>query len=335
MGARSRNHHGKILVGTTSWTEKTLLTKGKFYPPTANTPELRLRYYAGVFPLVEVDSSYYGLPSRRNAALWVERTPSSFVFDIKAYRLFTQHKTPVASLPADLRESFGTPKADVYYHMVPTEVRMELWRRFRAALEPLVAADRLGVVLFQFAPWVVFGNEGMRHIAHCAEMLADLPIAVEMRNISWLGEQHRAHTLGFLRQHGLVHVVVDEPQSTSFSVPSVWEVTTSGTAVVRLHGRNRVTWQRKRLASAAERFAYKYSEDELKEFVTPVRALARQAKCVHVLFNNCYADWAQDNARSFSAFLETRLVSGPPKRTAAAPRANSRQGRHLRRGLEG
>ena len=77
-----------ILVGTSSWTDKSLLDSGRFYPPSATTPEGRLRYYASQFPIVEIDSSYYGIPTESNARLWVERTPAEFVFNIKAYRLF-------------------------------------------------------------------------------------------------------------------------------------------------------------------------------------------------------------------------------------------------------
>jgi uncharacterized protein YecE (DUF72 family) len=89
----------RILVGTTSSTEKTLVESGRFYPPGLHTAEARLRYYASQFPVVEVDSLYYGLPSVRDASLWVERTAGGFVFDVKAFRLFTQHKTPPASTP--------------------------------------------------------------------------------------------------------------------------------------------------------------------------------------------------------------------------------------------
>lgn len=100
---------GRVLVGTTSWTEKTLIESGRFYPPQANTAEERLRYYATQFPVVEVDSTYYGLPSERNALLWAERTPPGFVFHVKAFRLFTQHQTPPQALPRDVRERLGPP----------------------------------------------------------------------------------------------------------------------------------------------------------------------------------------------------------------------------------
>jgi uncharacterized protein YecE (DUF72 family) len=93
----------RILVGTTSWTEKTLVESRRFYPAEVHTAEDRLRFYATRFSVVEVDSSYYGLPSSRNASLWAERTPEGFVFDAKAFRLFTQHQTPPEALPKDIR----------------------------------------------------------------------------------------------------------------------------------------------------------------------------------------------------------------------------------------
>src|SRR3990172_4545168 len=89
---------GKILIGTASWTDPTLIKSKRFYPPEANTPEERLQFYASQFSLVEVDSSYYALPSERNAALWVQRTPDHFVFDVKSFALFTQHATQVRVL---------------------------------------------------------------------------------------------------------------------------------------------------------------------------------------------------------------------------------------------
>jgi uncharacterized protein YecE (DUF72 family) len=100
---------GDILVGTASWADKSLLDSKLFYPKEAKTAESRLRYYAENFPLVEVDSSYYALPAPQVAELWAQRTPETFVFDIKAFRIFTQHQTPPQVLPPDIREARGTP----------------------------------------------------------------------------------------------------------------------------------------------------------------------------------------------------------------------------------
>lgn len=291
-----------ILVGATSWTEKTLIESGRFYPPEIRSAEGRLRFYAANFPITEVDSSFYGLPSERNSGLWAERTPEGFVFDIKAFRLFTHHQTPLDALPPDVREVLGADSRRLYYRDILEELLDELWSRFRSALEPLRAAGKLGVVLFQFPPWFV--RRGT-HLDYLAELSGHLPgdrVAVEFRHRSWFIPERAGDTLDFERAHGLIHVVADEPQGSSGSIPAVWEAT-APTAVVRLHGRNRSTWQRKGLETAAQRFDYLYSEEELRGLVGPVQALARRAEAVHVLFNNCRQDYAPRNAAKFRAML--------------------------------
>ena len=290
----------EILVGTASWTDKTLIESGRFYPREAKSAEARLRFYASRFPLVEIDATYYALPAEQTARLWAERTPDGFVFNVKAFRLFTGHAAQSSALPADLRR---TAREKCYYHDLDPAIRHELWQRFRAGLEPLRRTGKLGAVLLQFAPWFVFGRERFEHILHCAEMLRGFPLAVEFRNKSWFGEKTRERTLAFERDHGLAHVVVDEPQGFPSSVPQVWEATSAELALVRLHGRNRETWEKKGLKSAAERFDYLYSEAELRELAEPVKRLAAGARRTHVLFNNCHGDKAQRNAAQLRRLL--------------------------------
>lgn len=161
-----------ILVGTASWTDKALIDSGRFYPAQVKTPEQRLRYYSEQFPRVEVDSSYYALPSPAVAGHWVARTSANFVFDIKAFRLFTQHWTKPAVLPKDIREALGpqhTPH--LYFRDVPAELRTELWARFRAALIPLQQAGKLGCVLLQYPPWFVANRANLGHIQACVDQL--------------------------------------------------------------------------------------------------------------------------------------------------------------------
>jgi len=172
-----------ILVGTSSWTDKTLIECGRFYPPTATTPEERLRFYASQFPIVEIDSSYYGIPSIENAQRWVERTPPRFVFNIKAYRLFTRHQTPIVSLGKEIAQALGpVSKKNVYDKDVPAELTRELWHQFRAVLEVLRDSSKLGAVHMQFAPWVAFHPDTFAYLEHCRAMLAGFTIAVEFRN---------------------------------------------------------------------------------------------------------------------------------------------------------
>jgi uncharacterized protein YecE (DUF72 family) len=289
-----------ILVGTASWTDKTLIESGRFYPPGAKSAEARLQYYASQFPLVEIDSTYYALPAERTSKLWADRTPAGFVFNVKAFRLFTGHQTQPSALPADLRKALRpTGTSNLYYRDLGAEMRRELWLRFRAGLEPLRQSGKVGAVLLQFAPWFVFGRDSFEHIVHCAEMLEGFRLAIEFRNKSWFGDKTRDRTISFERDHSLAQVVVDEPQGFTSSIPQVWEVTCPDLAVFRLHGRNSAMWAKKGLTASAERFNYLYSAAELAELAPPVRDLAHRAQRVHVLFNNCHEDKAQRNALQF------------------------------------
>lgn len=296
-----------ILVGTSSWTDKTLIESGRFYPPTATTPEERLRFYASQFPIVEIDSSYYGIPSIENAQRWVKRTPDGFVFNIKTYRLFTRHQTPVISMGREVGKALKATKKNVYDKDVPEEITLELWRQFRSVLEVLREGGKLGAVHMQFAPWVAFHPETFAYLEHCRAMLAGFTVAVEFRNKTWFnGDKHRARTLAFERENDFVNVVVDEPQDIANTIPAVWEVTNPALAVVRLHGRNHGTWNRKGLKTSSERFDYDYSDDELRDLAGGISALAPKATSTHVLFNNNYQDQGQRGARTLMKLLESK-----------------------------
>lgn len=289
---------GDILVGTASWTDATLIKSGKFYPRGCSSAEARLRHYADVFPLVEVDSSYYAMPSSRNAALWAERTPDDFVFNIKAFRAFTQHQIPPRSLPSDLAQELGAAaNKNLYLRQLPAEIVDELWRRYREAIEPLRAAGKLCAVHFQFAPWFTAERRAYDYLQEVRERMAAYTLAVEFRHRSWMSDTQRDATLEFERQHRLVNVVVDEPQGAANSIPSVWEVTNPDLAILRLHGRNEETWNLKDSTAASDRFNYDYNDAELASFVAPLQALASQVIQVHVIFNNNFEDQGQRNGR--------------------------------------
>ena len=293
-----------IAIGTASWTDKTLIACGRFYPKEAKTAEARLRYYATQFPLVEVDSSYYGMPTPANAQLWAQRTPEGFTFNVKAFRLFTGHQTSPIVLHKDLQQALGpdAPKV-LYYRNTPPEIRDELWRRFIEALEPLRAAGKLGAVHFQFAPWLLRNREGMAHIEHCVEKMAGHLLAAEFRNRSWFGADHAEKTLEFERRLNLVHTIVDGPQGFANCVPCIWEVTNPQLAILRLHGRNEATWNQKGLTASSSRFDHWYSKDELAALVPEVKAIAARASKVHVLFNTNMQDQGQVNARLMAQLL--------------------------------
>ena len=294
-----------VLVGTASWTDKTLIACGRFYPPGAKTAEGRLRYYASQFPIVEVDSSYYAMPAPATAQLWAERTPEGFVMNVKAFRLFTGHQTEPHVLHKDLQLAMGgSLPPRFFYRDLPSELLDELWKRFRECLLPLQAAGRLGLVHFQFPPWVVAGAPGRAQVEHCVQRMSGFDLGVEFRHGTWFeGGAQQRETLRLLRELGVAHTVVDGPQGFSNSVPALWEVTHPRYALLRLHGRNSATWNVKGQTSASDRFNYDYPEDELREMVPRIQQLALTAMQTHVIFNNNMEDQGQRNARSLTDLL--------------------------------
>ena len=295
-----------VLIGTASWSSKTLVDSARFYPPGVTSAEARLRYYASRFPLVEVDSSYYAMPLPATAQLWAERTPDDFTMNVKAFRLFTGHQTSPAVLPKDIRAALPpSKKANLYLRDVPAEIVDELWRRFIEALVPLRAAGKLGLVHFQFPPWLLRNAEGHAHVRMCVERMAGHTLSIEFRHQSWFADAHAtASTLAFERELGVVHTVVDGPQGFANSVPALWEVTHPHCALFRLHGRNAETWNLKGLRDSSERFNYDYPDAELGALAQQLERLAAQATTTHVVFNNNMEDQGQRNAASLAAFLK-------------------------------
>ena len=293
-----------VLVGTASWTDKTLIACGRFYPPGTNSAEARLRFYASRFPLVEVDSSYYAMPSPATAQLWAERTPNDFTMNVKAFRIFTGHQTSPIVLHKDIRAALPpSTQANLYYKDMAPELRDELWRRFTLALQPLRAAGKLGLVHFQYPPWLVCNAAGRAHVAHCVERMAGHTLSVEFRHQSWFTQAQAEPTLAFERELGAVHTVVDGPQGFTNSVPAIWAVTHPAFALLRLHGRNTGTWNVKGATAASDRFNYDYPDEELGELAVPVRRLSHAALKTHVVFNNNMEDQGQRNAATMARLI--------------------------------
>ena len=286
----------EILVGTASWTDKSLLGSG-WYPKTSMTAEERLRFYASNFPLVEVDSTYYFPPSEKNSELWVKRTPKDFTFNIKAFSLLTKHPTKVDAIYKDLEVE--TDKKNVYIDDLDSKVIDEVWDRFLSAVAPLHDAGKLGALLFQFPPWFTIARKNKDYVLECAKRSAPFQICVEFRNKTWMTDENQRETLEFLEGHGLPYVCVDMPQGFKSSIPPVVAATADLT-VIRFHGHNHEDWES---GSVQKRFKYLYSGKELKEWAPKVKELASDAKETHVLMNNCYRSYAQQNARELADLL--------------------------------
>ena len=300
-------------MGTASWTDPTLTRDADWYPKRSMTAEARLRFYASIFTMVEVDATYYHPPTEELAALWVDRTPQDFRFDIKAYALLTQHPTKPASLWSDIAERIPAEHADaksIYLSHLPADVADDAFERFRTALMPLHSAGKLGAVFFQFPQWFTNRRDNREYLDTLPARLPDYQLAVEFRHASWMEGDSAAKTLGQLERLGMAYVSVDEPQGFKSSVPPV-VAATADLAVLRMHGHNTQNWQRKGI-TAAERFKYLYSTQELQAWQPKVEQLAGQARETHVVFNNCYQDYGVRNARELGELLGQGLHADAP-----------------------
>jgi len=272
-----------VRVGTAAWSDHL-----EFYPKGLKPGE-RIRYYAEHFSVVEVNASYYHIMPARNYALWVDKTPDDFVFNVKAFGQLTGH----------VRDEPATP---------------EVFQQFRESYAPLREADKLGAVLFQFPPWFGCDEASKQQIASCVEQMADDPILVEFRNTSWLQARNRDDTLAFLKELGLSYVTVDAPQVGNGTAQKVVAVTNPDLAYLRLHGRNEATWY-KRVETTGERFNYLYGQREIDELAGDARQLAEHAREVHVIFNNNMQNYAVTNAKMMVEALG-RLAHVPEPTTA-------------------
>jgi uncharacterized protein YecE (DUF72 family) len=298
---------GSVSLGTASWTDPTITKGHVFYPKGVTTPEERLRYYASRFPLVEVDSSYYALPKREVADLWVDRTPDAFTFNLKAYAPMTGQPTEVARLPEALRDALPhvfAGKSRVYPKDLPGDLVDAIWAEFLDAVEPLRAAGKLGAIVLQYPKWVVPSPEHREMIVDARRRLGDVPGAVEFRNPTWFGTAKRetARTLDFLRDHELAFVMVDGPQGLASSVPPVAGVTSPTLAMLRMHGRNTQTWEAKGVPTV-ERYRYLYDRQQLTEWTPTIEQAASAASHVHVVLNNCYGNYGTTNALELASLL--------------------------------
>jgi uncharacterized protein YecE (DUF72 family) len=297
---------GIVRVGTAGWTDPTLTAPGAFYPDGRSSAEQRLQHYASRFPLVEVDSTYYAIPARRMAELWVTRTPDEFKFNVKAHALMTGQPSETNRLPSDIRQALPATlsgKRRIYGTDLPNELRSEVWNRFRDAIAPLEKAQKLGAVLLQYPRWFMPSRANSEEILAARERLGGLPLAVEFRHGRWLHEDRGPRLLRWLADNDLSYVIVDQPQGLPSSVPTLCDIASPSLAIVRLHGRRAETWEKPGVG-VLERFRYLYDEKELAEWVPRIGTIAAQARETHVIMNNCYANYGTTNAAELTAMLE-------------------------------
>ena len=271
---------GQIVVGTSSWADPGFIAE--WYPAGLPAGE-RLAWYAEHFEVVEVNATWYALPTEHTTAHWDEQTPDGFTFDIKLHRLLSRHRGRVDSLPPDLREEAE----------FASRGRVRLTPRLEAALiertlegiEPLARTGKLGAFLLQLSPSFEPRRHVLSELDALVDRLAPHPVAVEFRHRAWLRGDQLERTLGHLDAIGAVFVCVDAPRGRQVTLlPPVDAITNRRLAYFRAHGRNTEGWAKGK--TVADRFGWEYSDGELKEIRGRVQALAQEVPAVRLMFNN-------------------------------------------------
>ncbi|TGE17654.1 DUF72 domain-containing protein [Staphylococcus petrasii] len=253
----------------------------------------KLKTYAGHFPLVELDASYYAIQPERNIQKWVKETPDRFEFVVKIHQALTLH--------ADYKEF--------------ADSRQELFEQFKLMLQPLIEHRKLAMVLVQFPPWFDCTTQNINYILYVREQLKDIPMCVEFRHQSWFNDQFKEQTLAFLTEHQIIHAVVDEPQVKEGSVPLVNRIT-ADKAFVRYHGRNKQGWTKKDMTDQEwrdVRYLYDYNKEELTDLANKVKILEQKAKKVYVVFNNNSGGHAAQNAKMYQDILNIEYTGLAPQ----------------------
>ncbi len=295
-------------VGLCAWQDRSMIEEGQFYPLKSMKAEERLWWYSRFFDCVEVNSTFYAPLSAENAVRWTKRTPSNFVFNVKAYALLTGHHLDAGRLPEPLQalvpaSARPNERGQLENGIFPPEARDWAFASFREGLQPLADSGKLGYVLFQFAPWVKYTPEALEYLASLPQRLPGVTIAVEFRDASWL-PGHTEPVLRFLAEHGLTYVSVDAPRTPAMVASTV--ALTSSIGIVRLHGRNAQGFLRQlrgESPTVAEKYGYLYSRRELEQIVARGRSFGGSARRVYFQLNNNVGDAPAINGAEIQELL--------------------------------
>ncbi|WP_017187156.1 DUF72 domain-containing protein [Alkalibacillus haloalkaliphilus] len=275
-----------ILIGLTGWGDHVDIYDQE------HTTRNKLESYAAHFPVVELDSAFYGIIDHSQYEKWSNQTPSNFSFVVKAYQAFTGHD----------RQKYTRKEMK------------ELFSLYQKQISPLVKEGKLQNILFQFPPWFDVNQDNIRRLKFIREQFKDYPIAIEFRNRSWYDEHIKEHTLQYLQDDRWIHTICDEPQAGKSSVPIVPEVTNVEQSLIRFHGRNIYGWNNNGQDNWREvRFLYNYSDQELEEWQNRIDLLKQKVKQMTILFNNNSGGHAYENAKRFQRMSNLTYEGLNPK----------------------
>ncbi|WOV86436.1 DUF72 domain-containing protein [Sporosarcina oncorhynchi] len=261
---------------------------------SSSSAKEKLKDYSMHFPIVELDASFYAIQPERNICKWIDETPETFQFIVKAYQGMTGHlrgKSP-----------YDSPE--------------EMFNQFKLSIGPLRDAGKLAMILMQFPPWFDCKKENVDELRSIRRHLEGYDIAIEFRHQSWYAGELREKSLAFLRDLDFIHTIADEPQDGDGSVPLVAVSTSEEKAFVRLHGRNVGGWRNRTGDSEAwrkVRYLYNYSDAELEEIRTVIGGLDSSTEDVYVIFNNNSGGHAAENAKRLQKLMGIDFHALAPK----------------------
>jgi len=245
-----------------------------YYPADLASGD-RLAFYVAEFDAVEINYTYYRMPTADHMQRLVAQTPDRFYFAVKAHQDIT-HKRRDDPVP---------------------------WAQFRAAMAPLQQQGKMGAVLLQFPHSFHNTSQNADYIRRCADQWPGLPLVVEFRHNDWITQR----TLALLRENGIGFCNVDMPQLPGLLPKTAF--VTSPTAYVRFHGRNKEKWWQH--DEAWERYSYSYDESELKEWIPRLNQMNKQAENLFVFANNHWQGQSVTAIRQLKLLLDGHTAVDP------------------------
>jgi uncharacterized protein YecE (DUF72 family) len=297
-----------VHVGTSGWSYPSGkgTWNGLFYPATrskrAGTAGFdELRFYADHFDTVEVNATFYGQPRAEITKGWAARTPAGFVFSLKLYQKFTH---PKMFKEAALKSAPGAEGTllDLLAQVTQSDID-----DFRAGIEPIARADKLGALLAQFPPSFKRSPASCDYLGRLLRLFDDYPVAVELRHSSW--SDAFSETLQILNGFGAAWAQIDEPKFR-FSIRQNALPNVTGFYYMRLHGRNAAQWWRHE--KSEDRYNYLYSSDELRAFGETAMAARALVKKAYLYTNNHFSAKSVVNAVMLKAQLGDSIAGEYP-----------------------
>jgi uncharacterized protein YecE (DUF72 family) len=256
---------GKLVIGTSGYSYDDW--QGPFYPEGL-AKEDRLRHYSLFFPFVELNFSYYKMPEAHSLRAMADKTPSSFLFSVKAHQSLTHEVKRDWKDDAEL---------------------------FVKAVSVLAERGKLACVLVQLPYRFHYTVENRVYLSELLSELAPFPQAVEFRNAEWMNER----VFSELSSRGAAYLAVDEPELPNLPRPE--PSATADIGYVRFHGRNKEAWWS---GDNVSRYDYDYSDVELREWLPRIALLREKTKTLYVAFNNHSKGRAVANAKSLKALTD-------------------------------